>query len=555
MMIGTTKRTGAFWGACLIVGLLILLNACPVFGHGAEGNRSILLFDLMAPQTTEPAEILAVGDAYQLQLLTSGAHGDNGCLHLQTGPTRFSWDKAPVLPPSEAQDSTTADKDRKVELSASEGLITPAEVTVGADGTAQATYTAPSTTADVDLNAYFKFRSPSDKEGFKRTGMQIAVRDPRPVDPSIFHVTLELVNTVESRFYSSPDAPQLFQQEIYLRESVDPLRLEFDLNQRMEVVKDSLKAYYRWSSEFIHSAAVAHGTRSGTDTNTELVDWRISVKRHLNPIKDEPALMVFDASQEELEIMSLFPLPITPSEDMLEIDYYVVIPAPVEGEYNVLGFITPMNGQTHKSYSDIVRFAYDYRKKVTSGKLSNPPQEIWMVKIVKDEISYTMELKDVKFEFIPSESPSVVIGEENYSGNFEYVLFWREWKAPIDVDKMQAPRISPYQLSRAWTEGGDGWTGGHGGVRKLLAEIEMYDRQDKPAVRILREYLAAVKGFPEFGYWYGVMTLESSPDGRYDVKIYAPIKIDAAGWLTIKNSTAPYRDENSAGEPVRQYAN
>ncbi len=83
----------------------------------------------------------------------------------------------------------------------------------------------------------------------------------------------------------------------------------------------------------------------------------------------------------------------------------------------------------------------------------------------------------------------------------------------------------------------------------------MYDTAGKPPVRLLREYLAAVEGFPEFGYWYGLMTLESFLNVRYEVNIYKPIKIDAATWQKIKSATAPYRDETSAGEPIRHYGN
>ncbi|NLJ68203.1 MAG: hypothetical protein GX341_02665, partial [Firmicutes bacterium] len=60
---------------------------------------------------------------------------------------------------------------------------------------------------------------------------------------------------------------------------------------------------------------------------------------------------------------------------------------------------------------------------------------------------------------------------------------------------------------------------------------------------------------PEFGYWYGLMTLESYLDVRYDVKIYQPIKIDADQWRAIKQGAAPYRDEETAGEPIRRYSN
>jgi hypothetical protein len=87
-------------------------------------------------------------------------------------------------------------------------------------------------------------------------------------------------------------------------------------------------------------------------------------------------------------------------------------------------------------------------------------------------------------------------------------------------------------------EGDDGFT------TSLLEIIYSYERRTREK-----------DGFPEFGYWYGLMTLESYLDVRYDVKIYQPIKIDADQWRAIKQGAAPYRDEETAGEPIRRYSN
>ncbi len=102
------RPTSALWAVCLTACLLISIASSPAFGHGEKGRRIVLLYDLSSPQT-EPTEIMTVSNAYQMQLLACGASGDNDCLHLQTGPVRFSWDKAPAQPPPVGQLSATAD--------------------------------------------------------------------------------------------------------------------------------------------------------------------------------------------------------------------------------------------------------------------------------------------------------------------------------------------------------------------------------------------------------------------------------------------------------------
>ena len=444
---------------------------------------------------------------------------------------------------------------RKVAVWATKGRVSAGEVVIGDDGTAQVTYTAPSTKADDDVVVAFEFRYPSDKNGLEKIAASVSVRDPKPEDPSIFHVTLEMSQIIKSSFQSTPGTPALFQQQLSLLDSLDPLKLEFDVNQRMEVVEDSLKASYHWTSQFNHGAAAVQGQTDGTDSSGKLVDWEIVLKRHIDPVAEDQGLKVYDADEFEKELMSFLPLSISQPEDTLLVDYMVVIPAPVTGEYNVLGEVTAMDGDTDKSYEDTAEFDYDYRNNFNSDKLNRPSPTTGLIQITKNEISYTMELKNVKFEFLPSTSPTVTVDDDDYSDKFKYVMYWREWTAPINTNYLGFPRASAYRTSRPWTKGSDGCTGGYSGVKALLDELGMIDGTDKPPVRILREYLVAVEGFPEFGYWYGLMSLESFGQVRYVVNIYEPIKIDAADWKKIKTSKAPHRDENSAGEPARYYAN
>jgi hypothetical protein len=63
--------------------------------------------------------------------------------------------------------------------------------------------------------------------------------------------------------------------------------------------------------------------------------------------------------------------------------------------------------------------------------------------------------------------------------------------------------------------------------------------------RLVEEFLIAVTGFPEFGFLYAHVVIDTAPR-QYRVRMYAAERITEQQWCEIKRLRRPYRDESAA---------
>jgi hypothetical protein len=60
----------------------------------------------------------------------------------------------------------------------------------------------------------------------------------------------------------------------------------------------------------------------------------------------------------------------------------------------------------------------------------------------------------------------------------------------------------------------------------------------------IHEYLTTVERFPEFGFLYYIVIIDTKPN-QYRVRMYKAKHITAEEWAQIKKSTQPYMTEDS----------
>lgn len=447
-------------------------------------------------------------------------------------------------------------KGRKVEVTADQGSVRPEQVTIGEDGTAEVTYTAPGKRSEVSLSAVFQYERPSEKSDVAMTGGWIDVKDDKPEDPAIFHLSLEVEQEVETSLSTDPGIP-LFQQAIHWMQAVEPLKLEVDVNQRMEPIPETLKAEWSWRDTFTQTTVPVAGKEQGSQTGTDFERWEVSLARHLKPVKSEPKLEVIDDELAKSLAPLLGSVQTDQPLDTLRVRYEVVLEGKTEGHFTILDQRVDTSGPRLPSFQDNRTFTYRYEQPTNEEELNElpslPPTPLLTVK--KDRIRYKMTLKDVKFDFVPGEGMTVKVAGEDYTDKFKYVQFWREWRANTKYTTLGAPRSGPYRLTQGWTEGSDELGSEMLAPLAWIVDVKTVPGDQWPAVRVLREYLIAVEGFPEFGYMYAVVIAETEPTNHYHVRKYKPEKIAASDWEKIKQSGQPYRDEDSGGEPVREFRN
>jgi hypothetical protein len=93
------------------------------------------------------------------------------------------------------------------------------------------------------------------------------------------------VNSVVSGDAVTPDVPNIAGGSASVEENLTPLILEFDVNQNVEPIRDTLKASYTWASKSMMALEGQRlGDSEGHGQGSSLEDWEVVLTRHFNPI-------------------------------------------------------------------------------------------------------------------------------------------------------------------------------------------------------------------------------------------------------------------------------
>lgn len=422
---------------------------------------------------------------------------------------------------------------------------------------------------------------------FSFTPMTINAADQEPeANTVIWNMRLSIEHITDSGLENNPDP--LPSSRVSLFESLSPLTLDFEIDQNIEIRDESLKVDYKWKYDEKHwfCGQVAYSCH-GEETGKKLKDYLLTFKRHIKTGANEPVLDVYDYDETEKELKEFIKtVPISQPVNTFWLDYRTVIPAKSSSIDYLSGEKELETFEMLQSFDDNFTGAYRYEQKV------NQETDRVMVNVpamgISYKISYRLTTKDLTLEYLPVtmdmiNHPSVQKFKDSGRRREEPYLASLKTQHPdtgkwfygwfIHGNSMITPKVEGIDKSnvfktirflRDWeavTGGNDQITGKYkapdfnwlsdydaSSPKPSWVDIPGYEipgEADKWSnKRYIHEYLTAVESFPEFGFLYYIIVVDTRPN-QYRVRMYKAKHIKAEEWGKIKKSTQPYLNETS----------
>lgn len=402
----------------------------------------------------------------------------------------------------------------------------------------------------------------------------------------IWNMRLSIERITESGLENNPHP--IASGRVSLFESLSPLTLDFEIDHNIKIRDKSLKVDYKWKYEEKHwyanqLAYYCHGEENGN----KLVDYSLAFKRHIKTGANEELLDVYDYDEMEKEFAETFKMfKISQPDNTFWLDYKTIISAKSSAIDYLSGQKHPESYEMLQSFDDYFTGPYRYDEKVNqeTDRLMVTVPSLGIVKKMSYKISYRLERKNLTIEYHPQPfdmtyHPMVAVykdgerrAKEPYliklvgkdwehtgklyhgwaihgnnmiipkvegvdkSDTFNTIRFMREWLTPIDENDRI---IGKYIMGKKWhndnLSGKPSWVDVPGCV--IVTEADQWT-----ASRYLQEYLVAVERFPEFGFLYYIVVVDTKPN-QYRVRMYKAKHIKAEEWAMIKKSPQPYLNE------------
>lgn len=409
----------------------------------------------------------------------------------------------------------------------------------------------------------------------------------------IWNMRLTIEQITESGLENNPHP--LPSSRVSLFESLSPLTLDFEIDHNIKIRDENLKVEYQWKYDEKHwfGGQLAYSCR-GEETGKKLVDYRLALKRHIKTGANEAILDVYDYDEMEKDLAANFKMfQVSQPDNSFWFDYKTVIPAKSSTIDYLGGETKPETFEMLKSYDDYFTGPYRYDQKVNQENdrvMVNVPS-LGLIKKVSYKISYQLVTKDLALEYLPVtmdmiSHPSVQkfkdsqrLRDEPYlarlktqhpdtgrwfygwfiHGNsiitpkvegvdkskvFNTIRFLRDWEAVVSGNDQNTVKYTAPDFK--WTNDYD-----TGSPKPSWVDIPGYEipgEADKwPTKRYIHEYLTTVERFPEFGFLYYNIVVDTRPN-QYRVRMYKAKHITAEEWAKIKKSTQPYLNE-TGGQP------
>ena len=401
----------------------------------------------------------------------------------------------------------------------------------------------------------------------------------------IWNMRLSIEEIKESGLENNPHP--IASSRVSLFESLTPLTLDFDIDHNIKTRDESLKVDYKWKYDEKHWFAnqLAYSCQ-GEETGKKLVDYSFEFKRHVKTGANEAMLDVYDYDEMEKEFAENFKMfKISQPDNTFWFDYKTTIPAKSTAINYLSGQSQPENHEMLQSFNDYFTSPYRYDEKVNqeTDRVMVTVPSLGIIKKLSYKISYRLETKNLTLEYQPQPfdmiyHPMVAVhkdGEKRQgepylsrltakewehtgklyhswlihgnikiipkvggidkSNAFNSIRFMREWLTPIDENDRI---IGEYKMGKKWHNDNlsrkPSWVDVPGCI---VTESNQWS-----ASRYLQEYLVAVERFPEFGFIYYIVVVDTRPN-KYRVRMYQAKKIKAEKWAEIKKSPQPYLNE------------
>ncbi len=174
-------------------------------------------------------------------------------------------------------------------------------------------------------------------------------------------------------------------------------------------------------------------------------------------------------------------------------------------------------------------------------------------RIVRKDVEFSVEPQWNKWDL--KAETTLKIGGVDHATEFRFRRWRREWEADIDHTKIDVrttdspgqtgsyPQVGAWRLNKDWTEEKENTEA----IGKITADFPPPvdplpppgEPPNWPARRWIVEYLVAVEDFPELGYLYHFVVLETTPLGHYDGYLHRSFAVQPQEWCKVKNEPQP----------------
>jgi len=396
------------------------------------------------------------------------------------------------------------------------------------------------------------------------------------------------VNSVVGGDAVTPDVPNIAGGSASVEENLTPLILEFDVNQNVEPIRDTLKASYTWASKSMMALEGQRlGDSEGHGQGSSLEDWEVVLTRHFNPIDCDPFFFVDDewertfaaelprrtrsgpkpdgSAQDPAALDLMRSMQIMQKieegdklEFRLRADFPVTI---ISNDY--------INGVTFKetsisSFQDSGEVEYSYQLE-TQGRRLTPETGVYGTGVILPEINLSRHRIDLDITRKPvgltlSASPGkgkgstirfqnkITVGGVECSRLFKVHRLERDWFLMED----------PTGVNQSWEMVNDWHDVTDDG--NLAAERDVSfdsffppkDARSKWGDRLYAaEFLDSVERLPELGFLYHVVALVTYEKGIPPMEIiaFSAEKVDADSWCELFQREK-FRDQDLKGIKV-----
>ncbi len=418
--------------------------------------------------------------------------------------------------------------------------------------------------------------------------------------PKLWHMTLSIAKMYETDTGTIDSFPLEMTSRVYLKDDLSSLNLAFDVDDKLKADKAGMQADYRWlhdEKKYANGNVIAK--TEGDDNGQELTDWEIGLKRHIqlwdrNTRRnlDETAqrkVIIYDYDDAEAALFqALSPADamahIEQPPDTVRLDYRVTIPARATST-DVLSGKPPENFKMEQGYRDSLTLDYKFYEKKNQETDKKLPLEMKknldIVTKEKNEISYALSLKDLKIEYTPTDKnllpetntwqdyskvsdnlgkfdeanwllhansrAKVFVGGREATDAFVIFRLARVASAPLDKNGIRVAEYKNIVSSGIWLYDNNLNESGYW----IDTPSQKLDVTPKswPRMRRLYQFIISVDRFPEFGFLYYIVVIDTLPNA-YRVWMYdaLPVPYETAG--IIINKKEPHMDETNSKKAV-----
>jgi len=380
------------------------------------------------------------------------------------------------------------------------------------------------------------------------------------------------VNSVVSGDAVTPEVPNIAGGSASVEENLTPLILEFNVNQNVEPIRDTLKASYTWASKSMMALEGQRlGDSEGHAQGSSLEDWEVVLTRHFNPIDCDSFFFVDDEFERTfaadlprrtrsgpkpdgsaqdpaaLDLMRSMQIMQKIEEgDRLEFRLRADFPVTVISNDYVSG--ETVTDTWTNSFQDSGEVEYSYQLE-TQGRRLTPETGVYGTGVILPKINLSQYRIDLDItrkpvELTLSASPGkgkgstirfqnkITVGGVECSRLFKVHRLERDWFFMADPTGVN----ESWEVINDWRDVTD--DGNLAAERDVSFEsfFPPKDARSKWGDRLYAaEFLDIVERLPELGFLYHVVYLITTENGKPPMEIaaFSAQKVDADRWCEL----------------------